>query len=99
MKTQLFLDKRENKLFNYGNATKQEVNYIRNDYSFTDWLSETYNSVGLFELLKNQNDIKQTIEQLKVDYENELHILAEETLTRATDYGEWDNWEFYEVEI
>lgn len=99
MKTQLFLDKRENKLFNYENAIEQEIGYVRNGYSFTDWLPETYNSVELFDLFKNQDDIKQAIKQLKEDYEIQLRLLAEDTLNRATDYGDWDDWKLYEVEI
>lgn len=99
MKTQLFLDTRKNELFNYENAIGQEINYVRNDYSFTDWLSETYNSIELFELLKNQNDIEQAINKLKEDYEIQLRLLAEDTLNRVVDYEDYDDWKFYGVEI
>ena len=92
----LYLDTRENKLYTYDNAVQKEVEYEREGYEFSDWLSEDYNVVNLYNLFKEDGDADKTIVELKKEYGNVLLELAENELNHAEkDFGDW---RVYEVE-
>ena len=86
----LYLDTREDKLYTYGDAVQKEIEYEREGYEFSDWLSEDYNVVDLYNLFKEDGDVNQTIAELKKEYGNVLLELAENELNHAErDFGDW----------
>ena len=91
MKT-YYLDERTNTLYNYENALLKAKEYCRQDFSFDDYVDDSYSAKDLLAFFRKYDEVVDAIGDLKDEYEEWV------TNEACSDLERDDNdWHAYDV--